>query len=154
MDAIKVGVGPGRGCRTRLETAAGVPQLQAIREAWCAVGNDVPIIADGGIAEDKDIFLALVCGASSVMLGSALSGTDESPGHLIEDPATHKEERNIYYTLRDDQGTVGQILQTFGLDPDRGHIVNVSSVAALRPDSGSTPDRLSSRSTWRAARRL
>jgi IMP dehydrogenase len=95
VDAIKVGVGPGRGCRTRLETSAGVPQLQAIREAYHAVGDEVPIIADGGIAHDKDIFLALVCGASSVMLGSALSGTDESPGHLIEDPATHQK-RKIY----------------------------------------------------------
>ncbi len=88
-DAVKVGVGPGYGCRTRLETAAGVPQLQAIRETWCAVREEVPIIADGGIRHDKDIFLALVCGASAVMLGSALSGTDEAPGHVIEDPATH-----------------------------------------------------------------
>ncbi len=88
-DAIKVGVGPGRGCRTRLETCAGVPQLQAIREAWCAVGDTVPIIADGGIKHDKDIFLALICGASTVMLGSVLSGTDESPGRVIEDPASH-----------------------------------------------------------------
>ncbi|MGH9336543.1 MAG: IMP dehydrogenase, partial [Vicinamibacteria bacterium] len=95
VDAIKVGVGPGRGCRTRLETAAGVPQLQAIREAYCAVGDDLPIIADGGIGHDKDAFLALVCGASTVMLGSALSGTDESPGHLIEDPSTHQK-RKIY----------------------------------------------------------
>src|SRR5574341_454557 len=95
VDAIKVGVGPGRGCRTRLETAAGVPQLQAIREAYCAVGDEVPIVADGGVAHDKDIFLALIAGASSVMLGSALSGTDESPGHLIEDPANHQK-RKIY----------------------------------------------------------
>jgi IMP dehydrogenase len=87
--AIKVGVGPGRGCRTRLETAAGVPQLQAIRETWCAVEDAVPIIADGGIHHDKDMFLALVCGASTVMLGSALSGTEEAPGRVIEDPATH-----------------------------------------------------------------
>jgi IMP dehydrogenase len=92
-DAIKVGVGPGRGCRTRLETAAGVPQLQAIREAWCAVGEAVPIIADGGVSDDKDLFLALVCGASTVMLGSALSGTDESPGRVIEDPATHTKKK-------------------------------------------------------------
>ena len=94
-DAIKVGIGPGRGCRTRLETGAGVPQLQAIREAWCAVGDTVPIIADGGIHDDKDIFLALICGASSVMLGSMLSGTDEAPGSLIEDPSTG-EKRKIY----------------------------------------------------------
>ena len=87
-DAIKVGIGPGRGCRTRLETAAGVPQLQALREVWCAVEESVPVIADGGARNDKDIFLALVCGASTVMLGSMLSGTDESPGRVIEDPGT------------------------------------------------------------------
>ncbi len=94
-DAIKVGIGPGRGCRTRLETAAGVPQLQAIREAWRAVGEQIPIIADGGVREDKDLFLALVCGASTVMLGSMLAGTDEAPGHVIEDPGTGQK-RKIY----------------------------------------------------------
>jgi IMP dehydrogenase len=93
--AIKVGIGPGRGCRTRLETAAGVPQLQAVREAWSAVGDSTPIIADGGVRNDKDVFLALVCGASSVMLGSLLSGTDEAPGRVILDPATG-EKRKIY----------------------------------------------------------
>ena len=92
-DAIKVGVGPGRGCRTRLETAAGVPQLQAIHEVWAAVGESVPIVADGGVRHDKDIFLALICGASTVMLGSALSGTDESPGRVITDPATHSKKK-------------------------------------------------------------
>lgn len=92
---IKVGIGPGRGCRTRLETAAGVPQLQAIHECRLAVGDAVPIIADGGIRNDKDVFLALACGASSVMLGSLLSGTDEAPGRVIEDPAT-REKRKIY----------------------------------------------------------
>jgi IMP dehydrogenase len=93
--AIKVGIGPGRGCRTRLETAAGVPQLQAIHEAWRAVGDTLPIVADGGIRNDKDLFLALACGATSVMLGSLLSGTDEAPGRVIEDPAT-REKRKIY----------------------------------------------------------
>jgi IMP dehydrogenase len=92
-DAIKVGVGPGRGCRTRLETAAGVPQLQAIRETWLAVKDSIPIMADGGVKTDKDIFLALICGASTVMLGSALSGTDEAPGHVIEDPATNMKKK-------------------------------------------------------------
>ncbi|TMQ70341.1 MAG: IMP dehydrogenase [Candidatus Eisenbacteria bacterium] len=94
-DAIKVGIGPGRGCRTRLETGAGVPQLQAIREAWHAVGEEVPIIADGGAREDKDLFLALLCGASSIMLGSMLAGTDEAPGTVIEDPAT-RQKHKIY----------------------------------------------------------
>jgi IMP dehydrogenase len=89
-DAIKIGVGPGRGCRTRLETGAGVPQLQAVREAWCATGGSVPIIADGGVRDDKDLFLAIACGASTVMLGSMLSGTDEAPGLVVEDPATRQ----------------------------------------------------------------
>jgi IMP dehydrogenase len=93
VDGIKVGIGPGRGCRTRLETGAGVPQLQAIREAWLAVGEEVPIIADGGTKNDKDIFLAIVCGASSVMLGGMLSGTDEAPGHVIIDPATGQKQK-------------------------------------------------------------
>ncbi len=88
--AIKVGVGPGRGCRTRLETGAGVPQLQAIREAYLGTEGRVPIIADGGVQNDKDIFLAIACGASTVMLGSMLSGTDEAPGMVVEDPATRQ----------------------------------------------------------------
>ncbi len=90
VSAVKVGVGPGRGCRTRLETGAGIPQLQAVREAWLAVGDRVPVIADGGIRNDKDVFLAIACGASTVMLGSLLSGTDESPGIVVEDPATRQ----------------------------------------------------------------
>jgi IMP dehydrogenase len=93
VDGIKVGIGPGRGCRTRLETGAGVPQLQAIREVWHSVRDSVPIIADGGIKSDKDIFLAIVCGASSVMLGAMLSGTDEAPGHVIVDPATGQKQK-------------------------------------------------------------
>ena len=94
-DAVKVGIGPGRGCRTRLETAAGVPQLQAIAEAWDVLRDKIPIIADGGIKDDKDVFLALACGASSVMLGSMLSGTDEAPGTVFEDPAT-RQKHKIY----------------------------------------------------------
>jgi IMP dehydrogenase len=90
VDAVKVGVGPGRGCRTRLETGAGVPQLQAVREAYLAAGGKVPIIADGGVRDDKDLFLAVACGASTVMLGSLLSGTDEAPGMVVEDPSTRQ----------------------------------------------------------------
>jgi IMP dehydrogenase len=95
VDGIKVGIGPGRGCRTRLETGAGVPQLQAIREVWHAVQESVPIIADGGVRNDKDVFLAIICGASCVMLGNMLSGTEEAPGHVIVDPATG-EKKKIY----------------------------------------------------------
>lgn len=116
VDGIKVGIGPGRGCRTRLETAAGVPQLQALREAWCAVGEEVPIIADGGISDDKDIFLALVCGASTVMLGSLLSGTDESPGTVIEDPATGNKKK-IYRGMTSPQAVFRAL---YDVDGDEG----------------------------------
>ncbi len=88
VDGIKVGIGPGRGCRTRLETGFGVPQLQAIRETYLTVGDEVPIIADAGINYDKDIFLAIACGASTIMSGGIFSGTDESPGQIMEDPST------------------------------------------------------------------
>jgi IMP dehydrogenase len=93
VDGIKVGIGSGRGCRTRLETAAGVPQLHAVREVWRALGEEVPIISDGGVRNHKDLFLAIACGASSVMLGAMLSGTDEAPGHVIVDPATGQKKK-------------------------------------------------------------
>jgi IMP dehydrogenase len=105
VDGIKVGIGPGRGCRTRLETGAGVPQVQAIREAWHAVGESVPIIADGGVRSDKDILLAILCGASSVMLGGMLSGTDEAPGRVIIDPASGQK-RKIYRGMTSPQAVL------------------------------------------------
>ena len=107
--------GPGRGCRTRLETGAGVPQLQAIREAWCAVEDTVPIIADGGVREDKDVFLALVAGASVVMLGSMLSGTDEAPGQIIEDPGSG-EKRKIYRGMTSPQAVFRALYDDEGPD--------------------------------------
>ncbi|HTK69448.1 MAG TPA: IMP dehydrogenase, partial [Candidatus Eisenbacteria bacterium] len=106
--AVKVGIGPGRGCRTRLETAAGVPQLEAIYEVRLALGDATPIIADGGMRDDKDIVLALLCGASSVMLGSMLSGTDEAPGRVIEDPATH-EKRKVYRGMTSPQAVLATL---------------------------------------------
>ncbi len=110
-DAIKVGVGPGRGCRTRLKTAAGVPQLQAIREAYETVGDSIPIMADGGIKTDKDIFLALISGASTVMLGSALSGTDEAPGQMIEDPVTNTKKK-IYRGMTSPQAVLESLYES------------------------------------------
>lgn len=83
VDAIKVGIGPGSICTTRMVTGAGMPQITAILEVARAVDNKVPIIADGGIKFSGDITKALAAGANSVMLGSLLAGTDESPGELI-----------------------------------------------------------------------
>src|ERR1700751_5309167 len=83
-DGIKVGIGPGSICTTRVVTGAGVPQITAIAEASRATKDSgVPIIADGGIKYSGDITKALAAGASSVMIGSLFAGTDESPGELI-----------------------------------------------------------------------
>ena len=79
VDAIKVGVGPGSICTTRVVTGVGVPQLTAIFDAVDGAG-DIPVIADGGIKYSGDIVKALAAGASSVMMGSMLAGTEESPG--------------------------------------------------------------------------
>src|SRR5438477_9379568 len=83
-DAIKVGIGPGSICTTRVVTGAGMPQITAIAEAYRATKDaNVPIIADGGIKYSGDITKALAAGAGAVMMGSMFAGTDESPGELI-----------------------------------------------------------------------
>jgi len=79
VDAVKVGVGPGSICTTRVVTGVGVPQVTAILEAAAAAG-EIPVIADGGIKYSGDVVKALAAGASSVMMGSLLGGTEESPG--------------------------------------------------------------------------
>jgi IMP dehydrogenase len=83
-DAIKVGIGPGSICTTRIISGVGVPQLSAIYHATKAVsGSDVPLIGDGGIRYSGDIVKALAAGANTVMLGGLLAGLDESPGERI-----------------------------------------------------------------------
>ena len=85
VDAVKVGVGPGSICTTRVVAGVGVPQITAIMEAHKAcVKAGIPLIADGGLQFSGDIVKAIVAGADSVMLGSLLAGTDESPGDVIE----------------------------------------------------------------------
>lgn len=82
VDGIKVGVGPGSICTTRVVTGIGMPQVTAILEAVSGAG-DVPVIADGGIKYSGDAVKALAAGASSVMMGAMLAGTEESPGESI-----------------------------------------------------------------------
>jgi IMP dehydrogenase len=84
VDAIKVGIGPGSICTTRVVTGAGVPQITAIMEATrAAKGTSVPIIADGGVKYSGDISKAIAAGASVVMIGGLFAGTEESPGETI-----------------------------------------------------------------------
>src|SRR3954471_14595974 len=84
VDAIKVGIGPGSICTTRMVTGAGMPQITAIAEAYRAAReHDIPVIADGGIKYSGEIAKAIAAGASSVMIGSLFAGVDESPGETI-----------------------------------------------------------------------
>jgi IMP dehydrogenase len=83
-DAIKVGIGPGSICTTRVVTGAGVPQITAIAEAFRASKDaGIPVVADGGVKYSGDITKALAAGANAVMIGSLFAGTDESPGETI-----------------------------------------------------------------------
>ncbi len=83
-DAVKVGVGPGSICTTRVVSGAGMPQLTAIADCAAAVaGSGVPVVADGGIKYSGDITKALAAGASAVMIGGILAGTEESPGETV-----------------------------------------------------------------------
>ena len=83
VDAVKVGIGPGSICTTRIVTGCGVPQITAISDAVTALeGTGIPVIADGGIRFSGDIAKALVAGASCVMVGSMLAGTEEAPGEV------------------------------------------------------------------------
>jgi IMP dehydrogenase len=82
-DAVKVGIGPGSICTTRVVAGVGVPQISAIYECATALEGSIPVIADGGIRHSGDVAKAIVAGAETVMMGSILASTDESPGEKI-----------------------------------------------------------------------
>ncbi len=83
VDAVKIGIGPGSICTTRMVAGVGVPQITAIQDVAAAFdGDGVPLIADGGIRFSGDIAKALAAGAHCVMIGGLLAGTDESPGEI------------------------------------------------------------------------
>jgi IMP dehydrogenase len=83
VDSVKVGIGPGSICTTRVVAGVGIPQLSAIYEVAKAVDGQIPVIADGGIKQSGDVAKAISVGASVVMMGSALAGTEECPGERI-----------------------------------------------------------------------
>jgi IMP dehydrogenase len=94
-DAIKVGIGPGGGCSTRLTTNFGIPQVEALVQCKAAAGVDVPIIADGGIRRDGALAQALLFGGDTVMMGSAFAGTDEAPGEIVHKSVLVPESQKI-----------------------------------------------------------
>lgn len=83
-DGLKVGIGPGSICTTRIVAGVGVPQLTAIAEVAAVAGEEIPVIADGGLRYSGDVVKALAAGAHCVMCGSMFAGTDETPGEVIE----------------------------------------------------------------------
>lgn len=107
-DAVKVGIGPGSICTTRIVTGCGVPQITAISNAVAALeGRDIPVIADGGIRFSGDIAKALAAGASAVMVGSMLAGTEESPGEV-------ELYQGRYYKSYRGMGSLGAMDQSHG----------------------------------------
>ncbi len=83
VNGIKVGIGPGGGCTTRVNTSFGVPQLHALVDCRRAIGRRLPLIADGGVRRDGSLMESLLFGGDTVMLGSAFAGTEETPGEII-----------------------------------------------------------------------
>ncbi len=125
-DAVKVGVGAGSICTTRVVSGVGMPQITAIAEcAEVAADAGVPIIADGGIKYSGDVVKALAAGASSVMLGSMLAGTDESPGEVI---LYHGERFKEYRGM----GSIGAMRARVAAD--RYHQEDVDQVGKLVPE--------------------
>ncbi len=84
VNAVKVGIGPGGGCTTRITTSFGVPQIEALVECRLGSGGRIPLIADGGIRRHGAIFEALIFGGDTVMLGSMFAGTEETPGEVVQ----------------------------------------------------------------------
>lgn len=108
VDAVKVGIGPGSICTTRIVTGCGVPQITAIADAVEALeGRDIPVIADGGIRFSGDIAKAIAAGASCVMVGSMLAGTEESPGEV-------ELYQGRYYKSYRGMGSLGAMDQSHG----------------------------------------
>ena len=95
VNAVKVGVGPGGGCTTRLTTNFGVPQVEALVQAAQGAGDRVPLIADGGIRRHGSIAEALLFGGDTVMLGSAFAGTQETPGDIVMKPVLMPDSQKV-----------------------------------------------------------
>ena len=126
-DAVKVGIGPGSICTTRVVAGVGVPQITAIHDVSEVTGrHGVPIIADGGITSSGDVAKAIAAGADSVMLGSMLAGTDESPGDVVfQHGERYKEFRGM--------GSLGA-MRARGYSKDRYFQGDVEDVEKLVPE--------------------
>ena len=125
-DAVKVGIGPGSICTTRIVTGVGVPQITAIANVAAGLKGEVPVIADGGIRFSGDVCKALAAGASTVMLGGMFAGTEESPGEIeLYQGRTYKSYRGM--------GSIGAMSQAQG-SSDRYFQENDQGAEKLVPE--------------------
>lgn len=134
-DAIKIGVGPGAMCTTRLMTGAGVAQITAIMDVYEASQGRVPLCADGGVKQPGDVVKAIGAGADTVMMGTIFSGTDESPGKIIiKNQKKYKEHRGMasylatIKKLKLDGQKINEDIHVEGemtLSPYRGSVVKI-----------------------------
>jgi len=139
-DTIKVGIGPGSICTTRMVTGAGMPQITAIAEAFRAAHErDIPVIADGGIKYSGDVTKAIAAGASVVMLGSLFAGVDESPGEtILYQGRSFKAYRGMGSLSAMAQGSGERYFQS----PDDMDEVGSSERPSLTAREGATSNRL------------
>ena len=130
-DAVKVGIGPGALCTTRIMTGAGVPQITAIMDVFEATQGKIPICADGGLKNPADVVKALGAGANTIMSGSIFAGTDESPGEIIE-------KNNKKYKLYRGSASYDVSLKKAELDGEKDKkIINIEGEQTLVPYKGS-----------------
>src|SRR6201981_1801944 len=143
IDGLKVGIGPGSICTTRVVTGAGVPQLTAIMEAArAAQGTEVPLIADGGIKYSGDVSKALAAGASCVMIGSLFAGTEESPGEtILYQGRTFKSYRGMGSTGAMEAGSADRYSQE-GAERGKSVPEGVEGRVAYKGPLSGLPDRL------------
>jgi IMP dehydrogenase len=143
IDGLKVGIGPGSICTTRVVTGAGVPQLTAIQEASrAAKGTGVPIIADGGIKYSGDITKAVAAGASCVMIGSLFAGTEEAPGEtILYQGRTFKSYRGMGSTGAMEAGSADRYAQE-GADRGKSVPEGVEGRVAYKGSLGALTDQL------------
>lgn len=142
-DAIKVGIGPGGGCTTRLATNFGVPQVEALVRCGLAAAGRVPLIADGGVRRDGALVQALLFGGATVMLGSAFAGTTETPGETVLKPVVMPESQKIVqvpFKVFRGMASVGAVRDRLELEeagPDELEAIGAEGLEVSVPARGS-----------------
>ncbi|MGE3510059.1 MAG: IMP dehydrogenase [Vicinamibacterales bacterium] len=142
-DAIKVGIGPGGGCSTRLTTNFGIPQVEALVRCRRAVGGEMPLIADGGIRRDGALAQALLFGGDTVMLGSVLAGTDEAPGEIVHKSVLMPESQKIVqipFKVFRGMASIGAVRDRLDIedsDPNEVEAIGAEGIEVSVPARGS-----------------